>query len=49
MRTFAKTSKPMAKDKSTYVCNNCGAESPKWIGKCPACGEWNSYREEIIR
>lgn len=39
----------MAKDKSTYVCNNCGAESPKWIGKCPACGEWNSYREEIIR
>lgn len=39
----------MAKAKSLYVCNNCGADSPKWIGKCPACGEWNTYHEEIIR
>ncbi len=39
----------MAKVKSVYVCNNCGAESPKWIGKCPSCGEWNTYHEEIIR
>lgn len=39
----------MAKVKSVYVCQNCGAESPKWIGKCPACGEWNCYTEEIIR
>lgn len=39
----------MAKAKSVYVCNNCGAESPKWIGKCPSCGEWNTYHEEIIR
>jgi DNA repair protein RadA/Sms len=39
----------MAKAKSLYVCNNCGADSPKWIGKCPVCGEWNTYNEEIIR
>jgi DNA repair protein RadA/Sms len=38
----------MAKTKSVYVCQNCGNESPKWIGKCPSCGEWNSYVEEII-
>ncbi|MDD3077879.1 MAG: DNA repair protein RadA [Paludibacter sp.] len=38
----------MAKTKSIYVCQNCGAESPKWIGKCPSCGEWNTYVEEII-
>lgn len=39
----------MAKAKSIYVCSNCGADSPKWIGKCPVCGEWNTYNEEIIR
>jgi DNA repair protein RadA/Sms len=39
----------MAKTKSVYVCQNCGAESPKWIGKCPSCGEWNSYVEEVVR
>lgn len=38
----------MAKTKTTYFCSNCGAESPKWIGKCPACGEWNSYVEETV-
>ncbi len=38
----------MAKTKSVYICQNCGAESPKWIGKCPSCGEWNSYVEEIV-
>ncbi|MDX9772222.1 MAG: DNA repair protein RadA [Bacteroidales bacterium] len=38
----------MAKNKTVYVCQNCGAESSKWIGHCPACKEWNSYREEII-
>jgi DNA repair protein RadA/Sms len=31
-----------------YFCKNCGAESPKWIGKCPACGEWNTYIEEPV-
>jgi len=38
----------MAKSKSVYVCRNCGADSPKWIGRCPSCGEWNSYAEEIL-
>lgn len=38
----------MTKTKSVYVCQNCGADSAKWIGKCPSCGEWNSYVEEII-
>ncbi|MDD4515573.1 DNA repair protein RadA [Massilibacteroides sp.] len=37
----------MAKAKTIYVCSNCGADSPKWIGKCPSCGAWNSYVEEI--
>ncbi len=35
----------MAKDKTAYVCSNCGQESPKWIGKCPACGQWNTFQE----
>ena len=35
----------MAKDKTIYVCSNCGQESPKWIGKCPQCGEWNAFKE----
>lgn len=38
----------MAKNKTIYVCSNCGAESPKWIGRCNSCGEWNTYVEEII-
>ena len=35
----------MAKDKTVYVCSNCGQESAKWIGKCPACGQWNTMKE----
>ena len=35
----------MAKDKVAYVCDNCGQESAKWIGKCPSCHQWNTYRE----
>lgn len=35
----------MAKDKTAYVCENCGQESTKWIGKCPACGQWNTFKE----
>ncbi|MBO6187296.1 MAG: DNA repair protein RadA [Prevotella sp.] len=35
----------MAKDKVMYVCANCGQESAKWIGKCPACGQWNTFKE----
>ncbi|HMN91374.1 MAG TPA: AAA family ATPase, partial [Saprospiraceae bacterium] len=38
----------MAKVKKIFLCANCGAESAKWIGKCPACGEWNTYREEVL-
>ena len=37
----------MAKKSSTvFVCNQCGYESSKWLGKCPACNEWNSFVEE---
>jgi DNA repair protein RadA/Sms len=38
----------MSKAKSVYVCRNCGADSPKWIGRCPSCNEWNSYVEEVV-
>ena len=38
----------MAKTKSVYVCQNCGVSSPKWIGRCPSCGEWNSFVEEVV-
>jgi DNA repair protein RadA/Sms len=38
----------MAKVKSSFFCQNCGASAPKWIGKCPSCGEWNTYVEEVI-
>ena len=38
----------MAKAKSVFVCQNCGAQSAKWVGKCPSCGEWNTYVEELI-
>src|SRR5512137_1768672 len=38
----------MAKSKTVFVCQNCGAESAKWIGRCPSCKEWNTYHEEII-
>ncbi len=39
----------MAKVKKIYICTNCGSQSPKWIGQCPACGEWNTYQEEVIQ
>lgn len=38
----------MVKEKTVYICSNCGQESPKWIGKCPACGEWNTYVEQLV-
>ncbi|MHC5610190.1 MAG: DNA repair protein RadA [Nostoc sp.] len=37
----------MAKPKTFFVCNDCGAESPQWFGKCPACGTYNSLEEQI--
>lgn len=38
----------MSKVKSTYFCQSCGNQSSKWLGKCPACGEWNTFVEEVI-
>ena len=35
----------MAKDKIMYVCSNCGQEAQKWVGKCPNCGQWNTFKE----
>ena len=35
----------MAKDKIAYVCDNCGQESAKWIGRCPNCGQWNTFKQ----
>lgn len=37
----------MAKSKWTYMCQNCGYESPQWLGKCPDCGEWNTMVEQV--
>ena len=38
----------MAKAKTVFVCSNCGYESAKWLGKCPACNEWNGFYEEKV-
>ena len=43
--TFAEKLQKMAKDKIAYVCSNCGQESAKWMGKCPSCGQWNTFKE----
>ncbi len=39
----------MAKIKSAFFCQQCGHETPKWTGKCPSCGAWNSFVEEVIQ
>jgi DNA repair protein RadA/Sms len=39
----------MKKIRTAFFCQNCGFQSPKWIGKCPACGEWNRFVEEEVR
>lgn len=39
----------MAKVKTSYFCQSCGAQSPKWLGKCPSCSEWNTYVEELVQ
>ena len=39
----------MAKDRTAYVCSNCGQESAKWIVKCPSCGQWNTFKEIRIQ
>ncbi|RVU26921.1 DNA repair protein RadA [Sandaracinomonas limnophila] len=38
----------MAKSKTTFFCQNCGHNSPKWLGKCPSCNEWNTFVEELV-
>lgn len=38
----------MKKAKSVYLCQSCGYESGKWLGKCPGCGEWNTFAEEVV-
>jgi DNA repair protein RadA/Sms len=38
----------MPKTKTSFFCQNCGVQSPKWIGRCPSCNEWNTYVEEVI-
>lgn len=38
----------MAKTKTSYFCQSCGAQSGKWIGRCPSCNEWNTYVEEVV-
>ena len=38
----------MAKASTVFVCSDCGYESTKWLGKCPACGAWNSFYEEKV-
>ncbi len=39
----------MAKTKSLFFCQNCGHQAVKWLGKCPSCGEWNSFVEEVLQ
>ena len=39
----------MAKTKTVFFCQNCGHESPKWLGKCPSCGQWNTFVEEVVQ
>lgn len=38
----------VARAKTIFFCRSCGHESPKWLGKCPACGEWNTFAEETL-
>ena len=38
----------MSKVKTAFFCSNCGYESPKWLGKCPVCNQWNTFAEEMI-
>lgn len=39
----------MSKTKTSFFCQQCGHESPKWLGKCPSCGQWNTFVEEIVQ
>src|SRR5215217_674058 len=39
----------MSKIKTAFFCQNCGYESTKWVGKCPSCGQWNTFVEELVQ
>jgi DNA repair protein RadA/Sms len=39
----------MAAAKTNFFCQSCGYQSPKWMGKCPSCGSWNSFAEEVVQ
>ncbi|MBE0640412.1 MAG: DNA repair protein RadA, partial [Bacteroidales bacterium] len=39
----------MSKPRSAYFCQSCGHSSPKWLGRCPSCGEWNTFVEEVLQ
>ena len=39
----------MAKTKTSFFCQNCGHQAPKWLGRCPSCGEWNTFVEELLQ
>lgn len=46
---YVRKEQSMAKaNKSVFICNNCGYESGKWLGKCPACNEWNTFFEQKL-
>ena len=38
----------MAKTKTQFFCKNCGHQSTQWMGRCPSCGEWNTFEEEVL-
>ena len=38
----------MAKTKTVFFCQSCGAQSAKWMGRCTSCGEWNTFVEEVV-
>jgi DNA repair protein RadA/Sms len=40
---------PLSKIKKIFICSSCGATSPKWMGRCSACGEWNTIEEEVVQ
>jgi DNA repair protein RadA/Sms len=48
-RRIARRGSDVKKVRTMFFCQNCGQQSPKWLGKCPACGEWNRFVEEEIR
>ena len=48
LKNEKKETSPNMKNKTVFVCNECGYESGKWLGKCPACNSWNSFYEQKV-